>query len=416
MPHLAELGAGCGMGNRMTGLFRVIFLAGLFAGSISTAVGQVLDQLYDNQKSAPHLELINGAKSSIDIEIYSMKNSKFLNALKSAIKRGVKVRIVQEPRPVSDPCLVFNRITAGDDAKCVEQKSFVAFVRKNQGKYVPFDKGLCGIPDSNCFQHGKIIIVDKNIILMSTGNFNSSSFCDEAENPTVCNRDFSVVSRDPDVVKTVQKVFDADVAGRSVDVAEILRTPEARRVTISPLSLDPIVAFIDSARKSIQLQNQYLKNPDYNAALVRAARRGVKVFVMVASACAFGRPKPTQVEQWNQVYGEFDAAGIHTKTFNASIPIGGRPGYLHSKAILVDSERAWVGSVNGSTTSLTLNREYGLFSNEAQVVRELGTVLYSDYVQKGTQSWRDSLRCKRDYIKPQIPDDGDDTNDGQDKD
>ncbi len=404
------------MSNRLMGLFRVLFLASALGGAMSSAGAQVLDQLYDNVQGAPHLEMINGAKKSIDIEIYSMKNSKVLNALKSAIKRGVKVRIVQEPRPVSDQCLVFNQITAGDDAKCVEQKSFVAFVRKNNGKYVPFDKGLCGIPDSNCFQHGKVIIVDKNMVLMSTGNFNSSSFCDDAESPTVCNRDYSIVSRDPDVVKTIQKVFDADVAGRSIDIAAVLRTPEARRVTISPMSLDPIVAFIDSARKTIQLQNQYLKNPDYNAALVRAAKRGVKVFVMVASACAFGRPKPRQIEQWNQIYGEFDAAGIHTKTFNASIPIGGRPGYLHSKAILVDSERAWVGSVNGSTTSLTLNREYGLFSTEAQVVRELGTVLYSDYVQKGTQSWRDSLRCKRDYIKPQIPDDGDDADDGQDKD
>jgi phosphatidylserine/phosphatidylglycerophosphate/cardiolipin synthase-like enzyme len=400
----------------MTGLVRLLFVSSFLAGSVSSAFGQVLDQLYDNVKAAPHLELIDGAKTSIDIEIYSMKNTKVLNALKSAIKRGVKVRIVQEPRPVSDQCLVFNRITAGDDSKCVEQKSFVAFVRKNNGKYVPFDKNLCGIPGSNCFQHGKVILVDKNLVLLSTGNFNSSSFCDEAESPTVCNRDYSIVSRDPDVVKTIQKVFDADVAGRSIDMAAVLRTPEARRVTISPLSLDPIVAFIDSARKTIQLQNQYLKDPEYNAALVRAAKRGVKVFVMVASACAFGRPKPSQIEQWNQVYGEFDGAGIHTKTFNASIPIGGRPGYLHSKAILVDSERAWVGSVNGSTTSLTLNREYGLFSNEAQVVRELGTILYSDYVQKGTQSWRDSLRCKRDYIKPQIPDDGDDANDGQDKD
>ncbi|MBU6153289.1 MAG: phosphatidylserine/phosphatidylglycerophosphate/cardiolipin synthase family protein [Bdellovibrionales bacterium] len=400
----------------MMGLIRLLFVAGCLSSSVSSAVGQVLDQLYDNVKAAPHLELINSAKSTIDIEIYSMKNTKILNALKSAVKRGVKVRIVQEPRPVSERCLIFTPIIAGDDAKCVEQKSFVAYVRKNKGKYVPFDKKLCGIPDSNCFQHGKVIIVDKQLVLMSTGNFNSSSFCDEAESPTVCNRDYSIVSRDRDVVKTIQKVFDADVAGRKLDVSAVLRTPEARRVTISPLSLDPIVGFIDSARKTIQLQNQYLKNPEYNAALVRAAKRGVKVFIMVASACAFGRPKPHQVEQWNQTYGEFDAAGIHTKTFNASIPIGGRPGYLHSKAILVDSERAWVGSVNGSTTSLTLNREYGLFSNEAQVVRELGTILYTDYVQKGTQSWRDSLRCKRDYIKPEIPDDGDDTEEGQDKD
>jgi hypothetical protein len=37
------------------------------------------------------------------------------------------------------------------------------------------------------------------------------------------------------------------------------------------------------------------------------------------------------------------------------------------------------------------------------VVRDLGAVLYSDYVEKGAESWKESLKCKKDYIKPAPP-------------
>ncbi|NDG85113.1 MAG: hypothetical protein EBX52_08785, partial [Proteobacteria bacterium] len=116
--------------------------------------------------------------------------------------------------------------------------------------------------------------------------------------------------------------------------------------------------------------------------------------------CAFGRPDQHAIDYWTQIYSAFDAAGIHTKIFNSSIPIGGLPGYLHAKAILIDSSRAWVGSVNGSTTSISTNREYGIFSNDPELVRNLGVTMYSDFAAKGAESWQDSLQCKMDHATP----------------
>ena len=383
--------------------FWLLLLSAFCFGSSAVSSAQSLDRFYDNVKGPPHLEMINNAKSSIDIEIYSMKDTQILKALRAAIARGVRVRIVQEPNPVSDPCDVFSRITPKDDSKCNELKSFAAYVRAHKGVYVPFNKSNCGSQTGFCFQHGKVILTDGNLALISTGNFNPSNLCDLSENPTVCNRDYTVVTRDPGVVRSIGAVFEGDVQGREPDIQGILSSSDARRVTVSPYSLQPLVAFLDSAKETIQVQNQYLKNPDVNNALIRAAKRGVKVFVMVSSACAFGRPDQAAIDFWTQVYTAFDNAGIHSKTFNASIQVGGKPGYLHSKAILVDSRRAWVGSVNGSTTSLTSNREYGIFSDEPQVVHDLGAILYSDYVEKGAESWKESLKCKKDYIKPAPP-------------
>jgi phosphatidylserine/phosphatidylglycerophosphate/cardiolipin synthase-like enzyme len=341
--------------------------------------------------------LINRAEQTLEMEVYTLKSSKIMNALRKAMARGVKLSIVQDADPV-DACKVFLPVGSADDAKCLEMKGFVKDVRKAGGTYVPFNKNFCA-PGGVCFQHGKIVVADSKLVLLSTGNFNPSNLCEKSENPPICNRDYTVVSRDPNVVRAIQTLVRADTANVPSNIPAVVASA-GNRITVSPFSLDPLVAFIDSARKSVQLENQYLKNPELNAAIVRAARRGVKVFVMVSSACSFGRPDENAVADWTRIYSEFDAAGVITKTFNASIPIGGRAGYLHSKAILVDSKRAWVGSVNGSTASLTRNREYGIFSDDPDFVKALGRFMYQNFTERNAQTWKQSLRCEKDYNVP----------------
>jgi phosphatidylserine/phosphatidylglycerophosphate/cardiolipin synthase-like enzyme len=149
--------------------------------------------------------MIEQARASIDIEIYSMKDSSVFQALTRALDRGVKLRIVQEPRPVADPCRVFDPPAQADEPKCREQKNFVELVRSKGGRYEPFQKSLCGPGDGSgmCYQHGKILIVDSGLVAVSTGNFDASSFCHLEQNPSKCNRDYTVVSRDPKVVRAI---------------------------------------------------------------------------------------------------------------------------------------------------------------------------------------------------------------------
>ena len=241
-----------------------------------------------------------------------------------------------------------------------------------------------------------MVISDRSQVLVSTGNFDATNLCNVARSPARCNRDYSVVTRDGDVVKTLQRVFDQDVQGTAYDLRSVITPSVESKLTVSPFSLEPLVAFIKSARQSIRVQNQYLKEPTINAALAEAARAGVQVTVMTESACAFGTPKPSAVTAWTQVYSGFDSAGIKSRIFNSSIRIGGLPGYLHAKAIVVDTTRAWVGSVNGSTTAASNNREFGLFFEDAASVQSLVALMDRDFSDSRGESWQQSLTCTKD--------------------
>jgi cardiolipin synthase len=356
------------------------------------------DQIFENA-SSPILSLINESESSIDLEIYTMKDFSVIAALKAAMARGVKLRIVQTDYTLDD-CHVFEASSSSDDPTCAPLKAFVTYVRSQGGEYVPFSNELCGTPGQNCFQHGKILIADASKIMISTGNFDPTSLCDLAQSPTTCNRDFSLVTGDASVISTVQEIYNNDLKGTTFNLKNILSSPAAKRVTVSPDSMAPLLALIQSAKTSIQVENQYLNDPTMNAALATAARRGVRVTVMVSSVSAFGKLTQTndawKINQWTQIFTQFDQAGIQSKIFNGSMLIKNTEGYLHAKIVLVDGTEAWVSSVNGSTESITENREYGILSTEPQVIKLLTTVLTSDFENPKTETWQESLACKKD--------------------
>ncbi|POA74772.1 hypothetical protein C1882_29035, partial [Pseudomonas sp. FW305-E2] len=71
--------------------------------------------------------------------------------------------------------------------------------------------------------------------------------------------------------------------------------------------------------------------------------------------------------------------------------------YLHAKAIIVDGAHAWVGSVNGSTTSLSDNREYGIFLDDNNLINQLDKFVSSDFNNNASESWQDSIVCKYEH-------------------
>ncbi len=374
--------------------------ADIFAPLSASRTGA--DQLFENSVSSPLIPLIQATKKTLDLEIYTMKDPNVLEAIRTAMSNHVRVRIVQTANMI-DPCKVFNPIETDDDPACVVLKKFVVEVNAKGGTYVPFSRQLCGVPGSNCYQHGKILISDGGRALISTGNFDASNICDLEQKPDKCNRDFTVLTSDSGVVRELESVFENDLTQSPYNLNRVLESGATSRLTVSPYSLDPLVAFIQSAKKTIQIENQYLKDPTVNEALIAAAKRNVQVFVMVESIAAFGKPDPvhdaTPIAKWTNIFTSFDKAGIHTRVFNSSMRVNGKPGYLHAKAILVDGVHAWVGSVNGSTTSLTDNREFGIFSDDSAFVKKLGVSLYGDFQDTRAETWQQSLVGKKDSGK-----------------
>ncbi len=355
------------------------------------------ETFFQNATNHPLLPFIQSAKKSIDIEIYEMDDVIIQNALLTALKQGIQIRIVHEDKPVGASCRVFEPKSKTDSESCLNQKKLVQAVRKGGGQYVPFvDASLCGQLGTSCFEHGKMMIVDQKKVLLSTGNFNTSSLCIASENPTTCNRDYAVVSKDPQAVNLLLSIFEKDLAGQTYALDSILTHSDVSKVTVSPYSLSPLVHFIQSAKSEIYIQNQYLKDPDLNAAIMAAANRGVKVYVMVSSVCSFGIPSPSVATNWKATYTSFDHAGIKTRVFTQQILVNNTPGYLHAKAMVVDGTSAWVGSVNGSTMSLSNNREYGMFLNDPSEVQKLLTIMKQDFNDSNGETWQESLQCKKD--------------------
>ena len=131
--------------------------------------------------------------------------------------------------------------------------------------------------------------------------------------------------------------------------------------------------------------------------MAEAARRGVRVKVVMASFCSFASPSESEAAAVRSIYSAFDAAGVQSRMFNKSILVAGLPGYMHAKAIVVDGNRAWVGSTNGSTQSLTLNREYGAFVDDSSWVGKLSSIMTGDFNNPNEETWRQSLLCQKDH-------------------
>jgi phosphatidylserine/phosphatidylglycerophosphate/cardiolipin synthase-like enzyme len=357
----------------------------------------------NNADYAPITDLINGARKSVEMELYEMDDPSVVDALRSALQRGIKIQIVQEPKPLGNPCHIFEPSQvanppgrpqhASGAVPCADQQQLVQDINASGGTYVPYQKATLCTGSKACFQHGKIAVIDGVEALVTTGNFNVSNLCDRAASPLTCDRDFSFVTTDKVAINGLESVMQADMAGNAYDLKTVVTPSIAAKITVGALTLDSLVQFIGSAKKSVQVENQYLKEPTLNLALTQAAQRGVEVSVMVASACSFGKPKPTEVAALTAIFSDFDSAGINTRMFTRNIMVGGFKGYLHAKAIVVDGARAWLGSSNGSKESLFNNREFGIFFDSAADVAGLAGILSSDFSESAGESWQDSLVC-----------------------
>ncbi len=369
---------------------------------------------YNNADGSPIVDLLNAAQTSIAMELYEMDDPAVIAALRAAMQRGVAVHIVQDPSPLGGACKVFGGSGGGlepmpgqspDGAphqspgavKCPDLQAFVGEVNASRGgRYVPFEKSVLCPKGKGCFQHGKMAVIDGSTAMISSGNFNVSNLCDRAAGPMQCDRDYSFVTNDRDIVNALTQIADADANGARYDVRQLMGQA-ADKITVGPYNMDAMVGFIDSARTSIQLENQYLKDPTMNEAIMRAAKRGVKVQVMVASECGFGPIKPSDAAKIRATFSAFDAAGVQSRVFTKNVQVGGYKGYLHAKALVIDGNRGWVGSVNGSTEALTQNREFGIFFQSSSDVNGLASILSGDFANPNAESWDDMLNCKENH-------------------
>ena len=274
------------------------------------------------------LSLIDSAKESIRFKIYLLTYRDARTALIKAANRGVDVRVLIDQEPVGGG----------------ESNAESARLLKEGGVAVKW------APGAFRHNHEKSLVIDDREAMIATFNFTNSSFTK--------NREYAVVTTTPDVVADVAAIFDADWAGEDVSISK--DSP----LVVSPVnSRSRITALIDGAKRTLWLEEATLLDDDITQALVNATLRGVDV--------RFIAPQRNSNDVAAENLQRLTDAGAQVAHL-AKL-------YVHAKVILADGKRAFIGSENLTYSSLDLNRELGIITEDAVVVKRLGKTMARDW-------------------------------------
>jgi phosphatidylserine/phosphatidylglycerophosphate/cardiolipin synthase-like enzyme len=211
------------------------------------------------------------------------------------------------------------------------------------------------------FTHEKTVIIDGATAWIMTMNLNTSS--------PQTNREYLAIDTDAADVAEATAIFQADHAMQSV-------TPSGALV-VAPVNARPdLVALIASATQTLDVEGEEFSDT-YSTGIVNAvasaAARGVAVRVVIAN----GGYDATSVNRVKAQGAKVVMTGPTSGNGTATNP------YIHSKAIVADGARAYVGSENFTGGSLGYNRELGVIFDAPAEVAKVAAAINTDY-GKGT--------------------------------
>lgn len=317
----------------LIGLAALAGLLGLAMPGIAAAGGDTSTQtlvVEPDQGFAPLYDLVRSARSSIDMTMYELADTKMQDLLCRAAKNGVAVRVILDQNEE-----YAHNLVAYDQLKGCGVHVVWAW-RKYEAT------------------HQKTIVVDHATAAIMSLNLASRYYSD--------TRDYAVIDRDPRDVAAIEDTFDADFRH-----APII-PPVGDDLVWSPTnSKTELLDIIDSARTSLLIENEEMRYGVIVNALEQAARRGVDVSVCM-----------NDESDYAAAFDALKKAGVKIRTYIPDDPI-----YIHAKAIVADygtpAARAFVGSENFSSASLNHNRELGLITTRPTVVSRLYATMRKDY-------------------------------------
>jgi cardiolipin synthase len=308
------------------------------ATPVAPASGQLSLLVEPDQGIEPIYALIASAHKSIDLTMYELVDTNAELALELAASRGVMVRVL----------LDVNREKSANQAAYDELSDMKVHVAWADPRYAA--------------THQKTLVIDDSVAAVMTLNMTSRYYSS--------TRDFAVIDRIPNDVAAIEQVFNADFAHKTTV------TPAGSDLVWSPHQSEPVLlSLINSATASLLIENEEMADKQVTAALVSAAKRGVRVTVVM-----------TDDTDWHAAFATLVAAHVVVRTYADTASAL----YIHAKVIVADAgtphQRAFVGSENFSAASLNENRELGLETTNPTVVAGLTTTVESDAA--GAATWR----------------------------
>ena len=139
-------------------------------------------------------------------------------------------------------------------------------------------------------------------------------------------------------------------------------------MVFSPGAEGEVVAFIGSAKESVDVEMYVFTSDDVARALGEAAARGVRVRVIMEPRIEDSRKQ--------KMFDTLLALGCDARWASFEYKL------THSKFVIVDGKRALVGSINFSESALNYNREAAV-EVEGAIVAELVAVFNDDWENAG---------------------------------
>ena len=319
-------------------------------------------------------EMIQGATHTLDIAEFYLSNAPgsrlepVIQAVEAAADRGVKVRVLAEEKFAT---------TYPDTLERLARRSGITVRRLNTAA------SMGGV------LHAKYFVVDGHDAYLGSQNFDWRSLDHIQELglrvrvPEVVHALADVFERDwllaggstePSPETTVGGPFPARVEGGEVRVTPVF-SPQGFLPDPETWELPRMVKLIDEAKHSVRVQVLTYKSrgrkgedfPDLEEALKRAAARGVEVELLVAD--------------WSKRKGIIEGLqalqsppGLTVKLLTIPPWSGGFIPFArvaHAKYMVVDGERAWVGTSNWERDYFTKTRNVGLIIEGEVFARRL---------------------------------------------
>lgn len=131
----------------------------------------------------------------------------------------------------------------------------------------------------------------------------------------------------------------------------------------------PIVEAINNAKESLRIKMFTFSDPTLIQAVIDAHKRGVKVRIMLNPARRSGEKENDETRR------QLTAAGVNVIDSNPAFDV------THEKSMVVDSETAFVKSLNWQTKNLTETRDYAIVTSHKHEVDEIIECFEADWTR-----------------------------------
>jgi cardiolipin synthase A/B len=286
----------------------------------------------------PLVEAINRAKSRVEIVIFRFDRAEIEKALADAAERGVFVHAL----------IAYTNRGGERNLRKLEMRLLAAGIT------------VARTADDLPRYHDKFLIIDRRELFLLSFNFTHLDIDH--------SRCFALVTRNPKLVAEAVKLFEADTKRQPY-------VPGSPAFVVSPLNArKQLAAFLQGAKKELLIYDPEISDPAMLRILGERAEAGVNI----------------------QIIGRASRHSSKLAVRKLSIM------RLHTRTIIRDGDRAFIGSQSLREMELGNRREVGIIFRDTKIVAKLAKIFRDDW--EAIEKAKQQPAVKDDAVQEDAPD------------